>query len=209
MQIRDELEKYLDAALRQPELDIADLVHHALLLGVEIGKHSQGLFPFVLNKYHKGCTCEICSRHDGYVNLIYALCDLVFLLVRDHIEEEVVLTLSPHAKIPSSDISGMLSSKYGIKLTEVIKTKFPNHIDAVFSFCGALETEAALRDFPLTFTAKIELNNPYGVGIFCSAGELTSNIVRIHFMDEYELCRTNPVAITSFYDSLPHQFRTL
>jgi hypothetical protein len=210
MQIRDELEKFLINALQQKSLDVVDLMYHSMMYGAEVMKHHQGISPVTtFNRFHKNCICEICSRNDSYEKIIYSLCDLIFLLFKDHIEEEVSLILSPHAEIPSSTISDDLCTKHGIKLTDVRKTKNPFQIDLTFKFLGYLETEAALRDLQAIFTATVEVNNPYGVGVFSSAGELMLDIVNIKFLNEYQLCDQKPVSLHSFYESLPKKFNSV
>jgi hypothetical protein len=210
MQIRDELEKYLLRALKQESLNVRDLIFHAMMYGAEVRKHHHGLSQTTtFNRFHINCICEICSRNDSNERISYALCDLIFLLFKDHIEEEVSLILSPHAEIPSSAISDDLCTKHGIKLTDVHKTKNPCQIDLVFKFVGCLATDAALRDLPLMFTATVEVNNPYGVGVFSSAGELMLDIRNIRFLDEYQLCDQSPGGLHSFYESIPKKFKSI
>jgi hypothetical protein len=210
MEIRDELETYLLNALKQKTLNIDDLVFHSMMYGAEVMKHHQGLSPVMtFNRFHKNCICQICSRNDSYEKVIYALNDLIFLLFKDHIEEDTVLLLSPHQQIPSSEISGELCKNNGIKLCAVKKTKNPSQIDLFFNFVGYLETEAALRDLPMTFSATVDVNNPCSLGVFSSAAELMLEIVSIKFMDEYQLCNQNPVTLQSFFESLPNKFSSI
>jgi hypothetical protein len=207
MQIRDELERYLINAIQQKSLDVVDLMYHSMMYGAEVMKHHQGISPVTtFNRFHKNCICEICSRNDSYEKIIYSLCDLIFLLFKDHTERDVVLTLSPHKQIPPTEILEELCIKYGINISEVKKTQNPCHIDLIFKFLGYLETEAALRDLPLTFIATVEVNNPYAVGVFSSASDLMLDIVSIKFLNEYQLCHQNPLSLRSFYESLPKKF---
>lgn len=207
MVIRDELEQYIVAALKNPALDIESFTHHVMLYGMEVQKHSQGLFPVMaFIPFYQNCLCRICSRNDSYGKIIYSLCDLIFLLFRDHIERDVVLILSPHQKIPPSEISDEICTKHGIKISDVKKTKNPCQIDVVFEFYRSLATQTALRNLPLTFTATVETNNPYGLVVSSSAQELMIDIVKIKFLDEYELCNQNPQSLYSFYESLPKKF---
>lgn len=207
MRIQDELEKYIDTALKKPNVSIADLIHHAILYGMEVQKNLKMAFPVVFsNRFHTNCICGICSRNDSYERITYTLYDLIFLLIDDCIKKNTFFILSPYPEIPSSEMLEEVCIEHGIKILEAKKTQNPCHIDVVFRFCGYLETEAALRDFPLIFTAKVELNNPYGVGLYCSAAELVSGIVSIKFMDDYQICSRNSLAIHSFYESLPKKF---
>ena len=204
MHIQYELETYISNALKQQTVNMRDLIFHATLYGMELQKNSNKSFPTIIsNEFHKNCICETCLRSDYYERITYNFFDLIFSLVNDYIEKNIFIVLSPYPELTTTEIPVELCNKHGIKIIDIQKTLHILQIEVTFEFYGSIATIAALRDFPLTFTAIIELNNSFSFGFYNSASELISQIVRINFLDDEQLCSQNSQNLYSFYESLP------
>ena len=212
MQKIEELEFYLRYLLIQPIKDIGSIVHHSINLGRELQEFENdirkpiGDLPFFTREFNYICECEICARGRIYSDICYLLADYIFLMVRDHIEEFGSFTISAVPDTPTSVISPSCAERNGIEIESVTQCKQPNLLEIFFTYTGKIQTEFALRDLPVKFSAIFDVHSCSSWKSFGSPSEFIQCLKDIVFLDEYDLTETTSEVLQCLFESLPKHF---